>query len=96
MAIGDSAVSAGFPIVPETGEEGRFRWGGREINRTRDFIAMVKALIPVGKPAYRAASGLSSGTNEPVGGANGDVYFQITENGIVTYVHHNGEWRGGP
>ena len=77
MAIGDQAMAAGFPIVPDTGEEGRLRWGGREINRTRDFIAQVWALIPVGKPAYRTAAGISSGTADPSGGNDGDIYFKI-------------------
>lgn len=77
MAVGDNAVAAGFPLVPDTGEEGRVRWGSRELNRTRDFIAQVKALIPNGKPAYRAAAGISSGTAEPTGGNDGDIYFKI-------------------
>lgn len=77
MAIGDEAIAAGFTIVPDTGEDGRVRWGGREINRGRDFVAQVKALIPVGKPAYRAAAGISSGTAAPTGGNDGDIYFQV-------------------
>jgi hypothetical protein len=77
MAVGDQALAAGFPLVADTGEEGRVRWGGREINRTRDFIAQVWALIPVGKPAYRAAAGISSGTADPSGGNDGDIYFKI-------------------
>lgn len=77
MAIGDQALAAGFPIVPDTGEEGRLRWGGREINRTRDFIAQVWSLIPVGKQAYRDAAGISSGTADPAGGNDGDIYFKI-------------------
>jgi hypothetical protein len=77
MAIGDIAGAAGFPIVPETGEEGRVRWGAREINRTRDMVAQVKALIPVGKPAFRTASGITSGTANPSGGTDGDVYFKV-------------------
>lgn len=79
MAIGDNATAAGFPLVPDSGEEGRVRWGSREFNRTRDFIAQVKALIPVGKPAFRAAAGISSGTEPPSGGNDGDIYFQIIE-----------------
>jgi hypothetical protein len=48
MAVGDEASSAGLPLVPTTGEEGRVRWGAREINRTRDFVAQVKsALVPL-------------------------------------------------
>ena len=77
MAVGDDAVAALYPLVPDTGEEGRVRWGGREINRTRDFIAQVKALIPVGKGSYRTAAGISSGTGTPSGGNDGDIYFKI-------------------
>jgi hypothetical protein len=77
MAVGDAANAAGYPTVPDTGEEGRVRWGGREINRTRDFIALVKALIPTGKGAYRTAAGISSGTADPTGGNDGDIYFKI-------------------
>lgn len=77
MAIGDQALAAGFPLVPDTGEDGRVRWGGREFNRTRDFVAQVFALIPVGKPAYRTAGGISSGIGDPSGGDEGDIYFKI-------------------
>jgi len=47
MAEGDAAKTAGYAVVPDTGEEGRVRWGGREINRTRDYIAALLAMIPV-------------------------------------------------
>lgn len=77
MAVGDQAAAAGYPLVPDTGEQGRVRWGALEINRTRDFIAAVKNLIPVGKSGYRTASGISSGTADPSGGADGDIYFKI-------------------
>lgn len=77
MAVGDDATAAGYPLVPDTGEEGRVRWGAREINRTRDFVALARALIPVGKAAYRAAAGISSGTADPSGGNDGDIYFKI-------------------
>ncbi|AOZ64891.1 hypothetical protein SEA_MAYA_26 [Streptomyces phage Maya] len=77
MAEGDQALAANFPVVPETGEEGRVRWGAREINRTRDFIAQVKALIPTGKAGFRTAGGISSGTADPTGGNDGDIYFKI-------------------
>lgn len=79
MAVGDSATAAGFPLVPDTGEEGRVRWGAREINRTRDFVAQVKLLIPVGKAAWRTASGITSGTSVPAAsfGDNGDIFFKI-------------------
>ena len=77
MAIGDDAAAAGFPLVPDNGEEGRVRWGAREVNRTRDEVAQTKAQIPVGKAAYRTAGGISSGTGDPSGGSDGDIYFKI-------------------
>lgn len=78
MAIGDQAAAAGFGLVPDSGgDDARVRWGAREINRTRDYIATVLALIPVGKSAFRTASGISSGTAAPTGGVDGDIYFKI-------------------
>lgn len=77
MAVGDAAVAAGYPLVPDTGEEGRVRWGAREINRTRDEVAGVKVTIPSGKSAYRTAAGITSGTADPTGGTDGDIYFKI-------------------
>lgn len=77
MAIGDQAVAAGYPTVPDTGEEGRVRWGARELNRSRDFIAALKGLIPTSKTGYRTASGVTSGTADPTGGNDGDIYFKI-------------------
>jgi hypothetical protein len=77
MAIGDDAAAAGYPLVPDTGEEGRVRWGAREINRTRDEVAQVGATVPVGKAAYRTAAGITSGTGDPSGGSDGDIYFKI-------------------
>jgi hypothetical protein len=77
MAVGDAAQAAGYPIVPDTGEEGKVKWGARELNRSRDFVAQLKALLPGSKDAYRTASGISSGTAEPTGGMDGDIYFKI-------------------
>lgn len=77
MAVGDDAQAAGYPTVPDTGEDGRVRWGAREITRSRDFIAQVRALIPSNKGAYRTAAGISSGTADPTGGNDGDIYFKI-------------------
>lgn len=93
MAVGDDAAGVGYPLVPDTGDEGLVRYGAREINRTRDFIAQVKGLIlsvwPVNKGGTGATSaagartnlGFSSGTAEPsdaVGGAvDGNIYFKI-------------------
>ncbi len=77
MAVGDDAAAQGYPLVPDTGEEGRVRWGAREINRTRDFIAQLRALIPGSKAGYRTAAGITSGTADPSGGSDGDIYFKI-------------------
>jgi len=75
--VGGDATAAGYALVQETGEEGRVRWGAREINRTRDFIAQVKNLIPANQAGYRTKSGISSGTAAPTGGVDGDIYFQV-------------------
>lgn len=77
MAIGDLASAAGLPLVPDTGEEGRVRYGAQEINRTRDEVASVMTQVPSGKAGFRTASGISSGTADPTGGADGDIYFKI-------------------
>ena len=77
MAIGDDAAAAGFPLVPNTGDEGKVRLGAQEINRTRDEVAQVKAAIPSGKAAFRTAAGITSGTADPSGGNDGDIYFKI-------------------
>lgn len=78
MAIGDEATAAGFPLVPNVGEEGKVRWGAREINRTRDFIAQVRSLVPGSKSGFRTAAGITSGTTDPSNatGADGDIYFK--------------------
>jgi hypothetical protein len=79
MPVGDDATSKGLPLVPDTGEEGRVRWGAREINRTRDFVAQIMVLIPTGKAGYRAAGGFSSGSSVPSNtvGEDGDWYARI-------------------
>jgi len=80
MAVGDDATEAGYPLVPSTGSEGLVKWGAREINRTRDFVANVKELIPVSISAYQIAAGITAGTPDPVnadGKADGVIYFKI-------------------
>lgn len=79
MAIGDEAIKAKYPLVPDSGEDGKVKWGAREINRTRDFIAQIKAALPSGRGAYRTASGITSGRATPSknDGANGDIYLKI-------------------
>lgn len=79
MAVGDDANTVGFPLVPDTGEEGKVKYGAREINRTRDFVAAVKNLIPVGKEAFRQAGGITQGNSDPnnAWGTDGDIYLKI-------------------
>lgn len=91
MAIGDSATAAGYPLVPDTGADdaARVRYGAREFNRTRDFIADVKLSIPASWPLDRGGTGattpasartnlgIKSGIADPVGGNEGDIYFKI-------------------
>ena len=92
MAVGDEAVGAGFSLVPDTGtEDAKVRYGAREINRTRDFVAQVKALVlaiwPVARGGTGASNiadarinlGITSGTALPsnASGADGDIYFRI-------------------
>lgn len=77
MAIGEDAAAAGYPLVPGTGEDGKVKYGAREINRTRDMVAQVKTLVPSGKGDGRAKSGITSGTADPTGGDEGDIYFKV-------------------
>jgi hypothetical protein len=75
MAVGDEAAAAGYPILD--GAADKIIDGDTEINRTRDFVAQVKVSVPVSKAAFRTASGISSGTGDPTGGSDGDIYFKI-------------------
>lgn len=77
MAVGDDATGAGYPLVPNVGDDGLVKWGAREINRTRDFIAQLKNSLPSNKPGFRTAGGITSGYADPSGGDNGDIYFKI-------------------
>jgi len=77
MANGDDAAAAGYDLVQNTGDQGLVRNGADEINKTRDYIARLKATVPVGSNNYRSASGISSGTAAPTGGNDGDIYFKI-------------------
>lgn len=74
MAIGDDAVKAGYPRVLDTD---MVRYGAQEITRTRDYVGQIKVALPVGKPGYRTATGIRSGTADPSGGADGDIYFKL-------------------
>jgi hypothetical protein len=77
MAVGEDATAAGYPLVAGTGEDGKRKYGAREINRTRDFIAQLRSLIPANKGDGRAKSGISSGAADPSGGDDGDIYFKV-------------------
>lgn len=94
MAIGDEASAAGYPLVPDSGTGGEAKFGAQEINRTRDMVAEVLALImPIWDIAHggtgasdaataRANLGISYGTaaaSDAVGGAvNGNIYLKIS------------------
>lgn len=74
MAVGDEALAAGYSLVSNTD---LVKDGATELNRTRDYVAEVKSTVPTGKAAYRTAAGISSGTADPTGGVDGDIYFKI-------------------
>ena len=77
-----------------SGTAGLVRDGELEINRTRDFIAQVKALILAVWPISSGGTGASTaagartnlglsgaityGTANPSGGSSGDIYFKYT------------------
>ena len=93
MAVGDDAVAARYPLVPGDGEEGKVKYGNREINRTRDFVAQLKTYVEgmidatwglskggtgaTTKAGARTNFGITSGTGNPTGGEDGDIYFKI-------------------
>lgn len=79
MAVGDEAISVNYPIVPGTGEEGKVKWGAREINRTRDFIAQVKKTIPKNLNDYRSVLKINYGPGipGPSDGVDGEIWFKV-------------------
>lgn len=79
MAIGDYATAAGYPLVPDEGENGKVRHGAREINITRDLVAQVGQRIPENRTDMRKLVGITYGTAAPSGGVDGDIYFRIVE-----------------
>lgn len=92
MAVGDDATAAGYALV--SGSAGLVKDGDLEINKTRDYIAQVKALILAVWPITAGGTGASTaagartnlgicgaityGTAAPSGGSPGDVYFKYT------------------
>lgn len=77
MAVGDAAQAAGFPLVPDEGPDGKVKQGAMEINRTRDYIALLLGLLPTNKEGYQNLAGIHYGTAEPTGGVDGDIYFKV-------------------
>ena len=76
MPIGDLAVGQGFPLVPNNGDQGKVKYGAREINYTRDLIADLKSKVPTSPADFRTKSGITTGTVDPTGGLDGDIYFK--------------------
>jgi hypothetical protein len=92
MAVGDDAVAAGYPLVANTGTSGKVKDGWLEINKTRDYVAQVKFLIPAVWPITLGGTGATTaagartalgicgaityGTAMPSGGSNGDIYLK--------------------
>jgi hypothetical protein len=93
MAVGDDAQAAGYALVPALGAGGEVHNGYLEINRTRDYVAQVKALVlsvwPVSKGGTGGTTAATAKTNlgirygtaspsDAVGGStDGNVYFKI-------------------
>lgn len=68
MAVGDTAAAAGLPLVPDTGEDGKVKYGAREINRTRDAVGDLKLNLP---------RKITSGSATPASPQVGDVHFRV-------------------
>jgi hypothetical protein len=92
MAVGDDAAAAGYSLV--SGTTGLIKDGDLEMNRTRDYIAQVKNLIPAIWPINKGGTGadtaagartnlglkgaITISTGSPTGGADGDIWFKYT------------------
>lgn len=79
MALGDDAQAAGYPLVPGSGEEGKIKYGAREINRTRDFVGQLSQLIPKNVDGFRNGAKLKIiyADPAPADGADGDIVFRV-------------------
>lgn len=62
MAVGDAAQAAGYALVPSTGVEDSalVKFGSREINRTRDYVAELKSSILPTLPVANGGTGAST------------------------------------
>lgn len=85
MAIGDDAAGAGYELVPETGENGKVKYGARELNRGRDYTAQVKnETRPVARggtggttrATARSGIGITVGSAAPSNPQVGDLWFE--------------------
>lgn len=92
MAVGDDAAAAGYSLV--SGTAGLVKDADVEFNRTRDYIAQVKALIlavwPISQGGTGATTAAQARTNlglqgaitistaSPTGGSPGDIWLKYT------------------
>jgi hypothetical protein len=90
MAVGDDAVAAGYTIL--NGSVDLVKDGDTEINRTRDWIALVKNMIQAVQSVATGGTGATTAAGArtnlgicgaitysnlpPTGGAVGDVHFK--------------------
>jgi len=79
MALGDDAKAAGYSLVPGSGEEGKMKYGAREINRTRDYIAQVLKLVPTNRDNFRAGAKINVVYSDPGpnDGTEGEIVFRV-------------------
>ena len=92
MAVGDDAAAAGYSLV--SGSTGLVKDADLEMNRTRDYIAQVRALIEAVWPISKGGTGASTAagarinlgipgsitisTGNPTGGSPGDIWLKYT------------------
>lgn len=62
-----------YDVVPETGP---LENGAMEINKTRDYLAELKAILPENRQQLRLLMRISSGTANPGAAVENHIYFR--------------------